>query len=176
MTNAVRNALQGNLGGATLTSYQTAFGALQADDVRGSAIFQTFTGGLQNEQILFTANPVPLIISGSPTFTYFATLVSVGPTPQSFLVQNLNLTTTTSFSLRLPGDGDYRLGLGVLRNNPGNLFSAYGTSGAFSGVTGAGVPEIDPGSAAAPLAFALGSLLLLHDRRRHGSPVKPARA
>jgi hypothetical protein len=138
------------------------------------------------EDIVFSALALPLNLivlgtpAGPPRYNYFASLDPTGLTPGTDQVRTLALTASNqAFSLvDLFGPvatGSYRFGLGAVRTNPGTSFvgtllNTYGTSIVVSNVRG--TPEIDPGSAAAPLALLLGGVLLASDVRRRSSPFR----
>jgi len=129
---------------------------------RGAAtVAQLFTGGILTDGIRFTVSATPLVVSGSPTFAYFAALDDLtGANPTLFMPLSLGFAPQT-FSFLLPAAGDYRLTVGALRTNQ---VGTYSVAINMLNATGFGTPEMDPSSAAMPLIFC--SMLLLCGSRR----------
>lgn len=81
----------------------------------------------------------------------------------------------TVFSSVIAGTGSFSTGIIALTNGTGPLVFSFSRTGSIGGntidldnvvLTDLGVPEIDPGSAAAPLALCAGGVFLALDRRR----------
>ena len=130
---------------------------------RGAAtVGQLFTGGVLTDGIRFTVSATPLVISGSPTFAYFAALDDLtGANPTMFMPLSLGFLPQT-FEFLLPAAGNYRLTVGALRTNE---VGTYSVAINMLSATGFGTPEMEPGSAALPLIFC-STLLLCGSRRR----------
>ncbi len=81
----------------------------------------------------------------------------------------------TIFSSVIAGNGSFSTGIFAITNGTGPLVFSFSRTGVGGGtqidldnvvLTDLGVPEVDPGSAAAPLALCAGGVFLALDRRR----------
>ncbi len=92
-------------------------------------------------------------------------------------VATLSVThnAVTIFSSVIAGTGSFSTGIISLTNGTGPLVFSFSRTGVGGGhtvdldnivLTDLGVPEVDPGSAAAPLALCAGGVFLALDRRR----------
>jgi hypothetical protein len=135
--------------------------------LRGSAIFNTFFGVQSGDQLLFSALQVLPVVNNGVQFDFFASYSQVG-NAANFSVVALPLTTSLAdFVLTLPSAGDYVVGFGAVRTNPGTAFSTYGTTAAFLAIHPA--PEFDPSTAGVPIATCVAILCLAGERRRRAS-------
>ena len=127
------------------------------------ALFQDFTGGILGDGISFTASATTFILNTgvTPAYGYFAALDDLsGALPTQFMPLNLT-ATAQNFQFLLPATGNYRFSFGALRTNPGpGALGTYGTTAVLSNVIGFSTPEIDSGTATAPIFFGLALLLL----------------